>query len=176
MIRYFRIIVSLIVIFTFCCTGLASNSDQPMENADFFNSIEEESYYKDFTMAGFIVSKSTKREVEKIYSRPLSTKMNNGEYGKVQFCKYKDFELTYAEMYVDGVKVPDLLTNAIFFRGPYKTARGIKISDSEDLVIKKYGLPYKEKGAIYYNVDMLYIRFYIANHSVTKIEIQFVAD
>lgn len=88
-----------------------------------------------------------------------------GYSGMDKFYTYENFEVcTYPDGSVDRVSYIDLLDDAV-------TSRGIKLGDSKDLLIEKYGDSYTLTSGIYiYKLEECELLFTTEDSIITEIE------
>lgn len=71
---------------------------------------------------------------------------------------------------------PSQVSGIILTNSNYETRRGIRIEDSIIKLFEKYGQVSLEDNYYGYQVDLVYIRFLVANEKVIKIEIGGMVD
>jgi hypothetical protein len=105
-------------------------------------------------------------------------KENYGEpknYSEVSSCAFEGLDKTYTYEHVELTTYPvdgkDKLYVIYFLDDEITTNEGIKISDSFEDMVAKYGSNYKNEGNLYtYTLGKTNLKFIIENNYITSIE------
>ncbi len=146
--------VKLIIVFISCfilLTGCTNNN-----NKTFTFSYNNKEYY-----LGEVFTKEK-------YGEPL-------KYSEVSSCAFNGIDKTYTYSHYEVTTYPvdgqDKVYVIYFLDDEISTTEGVKISDTIDDMISKYGKNYKKEGNLYsYQLEKTILKFIIENNYITSIE------
>ena len=97
------------------------------------------------------------------------------KYSEVASCAFEGIDKTYTYDHYEVTTYPvdnaDKVYVILFLDDEVATTEGIKITDSKDDMIKKYGNDYKQEGNLYtYKKDKTILNFIVENDVITSIE------
>ena len=114
----------------------------------------------------------------------LGEEFNPDNYGKyktlieIPSCAFEGLDKTYVYDHYEVTTYPnngkDYIYNVYLSDNQAKTAEGVKISDSIDVMFAKYGTDYETEEEVYiYKKGNSSLKFVIENDKITSIEYQF---
>lgn len=93
--------------------------------------------------------------------------------------KYPGIEITFLNNGArneDAPTDPGMLFVVVVTRSDVPTGRGIRVGDSVDRVVEKYGPARTESGVYYYEAGLQYVAFTVVTGRVTRIEVGSLLD